>query len=86
MISSPAFISRSATIHQVEAICSILCILKQFGVPIPNGVVILDLKEINDKSKKLNSNNLILKAQIHAGGRGKAGGIKLIDNIKDVTE
>ena len=36
-------------------------ILKQFGAPIPNGVVILDLKEINDKSKKLNSNNLILK-------------------------
>ncbi len=32
-------------------------ILKQFGAPIPNGVVILDLKEINDKSKKLNSNN-----------------------------
>ena len=61
-------------------------ILKQFGAPIPNGVVILDLKEINDKSKKLNSNNLILKAQIHAGGRGKAGGIKLIDNIKNVTE
>ncbi len=61
-------------------------ILKKFGAPIPNGVVILDLKEINDKSKKLNSNNLILKAQIHAGGRGKAGGIKLIDNIKNVTE
>jgi len=61
-------------------------ILKQFGAPIPNGVVILDLKEINDKSKKLNSNNLILKAQIHAGGRGKAGGIKSIDNIKNVTK
>ena len=61
-------------------------ILKQFGAPIPNVVVILDLKEINDKSKKLNSNNLILKAQIHAGGRGKAGGIKLIDNIKNITE
>ena len=69
-------------IHEYQA----KMILKQFGAPIPNGVVILDLKEINDKSKKLNSNNLILKAQIHAGGRGKAGGIKLIDNIKNVTE
>ena len=61
-------------------------ILRKFGAPVPNGVVILHLKEISEKVKKLNTKKLILKAQIHAGGRGKAGGIKLIDNIKNVTE
>ena len=39
---------------------------------------------INDKSKKLNSNNLILKAQIHAGGRGKAGGVKIVKDIEEL--
>ena len=51
-------------------------ILKEFGVPVPNGVVILNKDEIENEVKKLNSKNLAIKAQIHAGGRGKAGGIK----------
>ena len=50
-------------------------ILKKFGAPVPNGVVIFDFKEINNTIKKLKSANYVLKAQIHAGGRGKAGGI-----------
>ena len=49
-------------------------ILKKFGMPIPNGVVIFDTKEILDKINKLKSTNFVVKAQIHAGGRGKAGG------------
>ena len=61
-------------------------ILKQFGISVPKGVVILDLKEIKKKIKNLNSTNLILKAQIHAGGRGKAGGIKLIKNVDNLIE
>jgi len=60
-------------------------ILREFGVATPKGVVISNLNEIEEKIKKLNSKNLILKAQIHAGGRGKAGGIKLIKNINDVS-
>ena len=47
-------------------------ILKQFGVLVPKGIVIFDLKEIKNKIKNLDSKNLILKAQIHSGGRGKA--------------
>ena len=61
-------------------------ILKQFGVLIPKGVVILSLKEITKKIKNLNSKNLVLKAQIHAGGRGKAGGIKLVKNITELRK
>ena len=59
-------------------------ILKEFGAPVPNGIVILNKDEIENKAKKLNSKNLAIKAQIHAGGRGKAGGIKLVNNYKDL--
>ena len=61
-------------------------ILRKFGAPVPNGVVILNLKEISEKVKKLNTKKLILKAQIHAGGRGKAGGIKLIKNENELIK
>ena len=43
-------------------------ILKKYGVPIPNGVAVLDIKQLKNKIKNLNSTNLILKAQIHACG------------------
>jgi len=61
-------------------------ILKQFGIPVPNGIPILDLKDIKKKISNLNSKSLILKAQIHAGGRGKAGGIKFIKNIEELKK
>ena len=61
-------------------------ILKEFGAPISNGVVILSIDEINEKIKKLKSKEFVLKAQIHAGGRGKAGGVKLIRNISDLEK
>ena len=53
-------------------------ILKKYGAPVSNGVVILSLKEIREKISKLKSKEFVLKAQIHAGGRGKAGGVKLV--------
>ena len=59
-------------------------ILKKFRIPVPNGVVIFDLKDINNKIKKLKTTNYVLKAQIHAGGRGKAGGIKIVNNINEL--
>ena len=59
-------------------------ILKELGAPISNGVVILSVNEIKEKIKKLNSKNFVLKAQIHAGGRGKAGGVKLVKNIDEL--
>ena len=59
-------------------------ILKEFGAPVSNGVVILSVDEIKNEIKKLKSKEFVLKAQIHAGGRGKAGGVKLIKNIENI--
>ena len=59
-------------------------ILKDFGAPVSDGVVISTIDEIEDKIKKLKTKEFVLKAQIHAGGRGKAGGVKLIKNKKDL--
>ena len=56
-------------------------ILKEFGAPVSNGVVILSLKEIDEKINQLKSKEFVLKAQIHAGGRGKAGGVKLTKSL-----
>ena len=60
-------------------------ILKKFGIPVPNGIVIFDTKEILNKISKLKSASFVVKAQIHAGGRGKAGGIKVAKNIEELT-
>jgi succinyl-CoA synthetase beta subunit len=65
-------------------------ILREFGAPVSNGVVIFSIDEVKDKIKKLKSKEFVLKAQIHAGGRGKAGGVKLIKDFsileKEATE
>jgi succinyl-CoA synthetase beta subunit len=60
-------------------------ILKKFGVRVPNGTIILDANDIEKKIKVLRPGKLILKAQIHAGGRGKAGGIKIIESLKNIN-
>jgi succinyl-CoA synthetase beta subunit len=60
-------------------------ILKEFGAPVSNGIVILSVDKINEEIKKLKSKEYVLKAQIHAGGRGKAGGVKLIKNINELN-
>tara|TARA_B100000029_G_scaffold509318_1_gene598221 strand:+ start:1573 stop:2733 length:1161 start_codon:yes stop_codon:yes gene_type:complete len=61
-------------------------ILKKFGVKIPNGFVFFSLEDIDNKIKNLKVKKLILKAQIHAGGRGKAGGIKIVNNIHELKK
>ena len=59
-------------------------ILKEFGAPVSNGVVIYSIDEIKEKILKLKSKEFVLKAQIHAGGRGKAGGVKLIKDVNSL--
>tara|TARA_B100000963_G_scaffold358523_1_gene383354 strand:- start:540 stop:1700 length:1161 start_codon:yes stop_codon:yes gene_type:complete len=59
-------------------------ILRNYGAPVSNGVVIFSREEINDKVSLLKKKAYVLKAQIHAGGRGKAGGIKLIKNTSEL--
>ena len=59
-------------------------ILKDFGAPVSKGIVIFNIDEISQKLIQLKSKEFVLKAQIHAGGRGKAGGVKLIKNASDL--
>ena len=59
-------------------------ILKKFGAPVPNGEPIFNLDEIDEKVKKITTSKIVLKAQIHAGGRGKAGGVKVVENIEQL--
>ena len=59
-------------------------LLKEFGAPVSRGIVINSIDEIDKKISKLKSKNFVLKAQIHAGGRGKAGGVKLVKNIEEL--
>ena len=61
-------------------------LLKKYGANVPNGVFGFTVKDILEKVKNLNSDKFVLKAQIHAGGRGKAGGIKIVNNINELEE
>ena len=61
-------------------------ILKKFGIPVPNGVVAFSIEEVLQKIKLIKTKKYVLKAQIHAGGRGKAGGIKILDNVDDLEK
>ena len=61
-------------------------ILKEYGAPVSNGVVIHSLDDIKQKIKKLKSKEYVLKAQIHAGGRGKVGGVKLVKSYSELEQ
>ena len=61
-------------------------LLKKYGVKVPEGIFALDVKELIEKAKSLNTKKYVLKAQIHAGGRGKAGGVKLTENIAELEK
>ena len=61
-------------------------LLKKFGAIVPNGEACFTVQEVLEKAKKLNLKKYVLKAQIHAGGRGKAGGIKILDNLSDLEK
>ena len=59
-------------------------ILKKYGVTVPEGVFAHSVEELVEKAKTLKSEKLVLKAQIHAGGRGKAGGVKILNSIDEL--
>ena len=61
-------------------------ILKKYGAVIPEGIFAFTVDELIEKAKLLKTSKYVLKAQIHAGGRGKAGGVKILDNIDDLRE
>ena len=59
-------------------------ILKKYGAKVPKGVYAFSVDELIEKSKSLKTEKFVLKAQIHAGGRGKAGGVKVLNNLKEL--
>ena len=61
-------------------------ILKEFEAPVSNGIVVFSTDEIYEKVKQLKSKEFVLKAQIHAGGRGKAGGVKLVKSVDQLVD
>ena len=61
-------------------------ILRQFGVPVPRGIPAFTIQEAVEAAQKLGGPVWVVKAQIHAGGRGKGGGVKLARSIDEVKQ
>ncbi len=59
-------------------------ILRQFGIPVPRGIPAFTVQEAVEAAQKLGGPVWVIKAQIHAGGRGKGGGVKVAKSIDDV--
>ena len=59
-------------------------LLKKYGASVPKGVFAFTVEELLEKAKELKPEKFVLKAQIHAGGRGKAGGVKIVDTIDEL--
>ncbi|KSU85056.1 MULTISPECIES: ADP-forming succinate--CoA ligase subunit beta [Fictibacillus] len=59
-------------------------VLRKYGVAVPNGKVAYSVEEAVEAAKELGSAVTVVKAQIHAGGRGKAGGVKVAKNLDEV--
>ena len=60
-------------------------ILKKYGAVVPKGVFALTVDDLLEKVKSLKTDKYVLKAQIHAGGRGKAGGVKILNTIEELA-
>ena len=61
-------------------------ILKNYGAKVPNGIFASNVSDLLEKAKTLATEKYVLKAQIHSGGRGKAGGIKLVNNLEELEK
>jgi len=60
-------------------------ILKKYGATVPEGIFAFTVEDLVEKAKTLKTEKFVLKAQIHAGGRGKAGGIKILNTIEELN-
>jgi succinyl-CoA synthetase beta subunit len=68
-------------IHEYQA----KVVLREFGIPVPRGIPAFSVEEAEKAAHQLGGPIWVVKAQIHAGGRGKAGGVKVVKSILDVT-
>src|SRR3954452_1288586 len=69
-------------IHEYQA----KAVLRDFGVPTPRGHAAFSVEEAEKAAKDLATPVVVVKAQIHAGGRGKAGGVKVVKSVEDVRK
>jgi succinyl-CoA synthetase beta subunit len=69
-------------IHEYQA----KAVLRDFGVPVPRGHAAFSVEEAAKAANDLGSPVVVVKAQIHAGGRGKAGGVKVVKSVEDVRK
>src|SRR5215813_12826731 len=69
-------------IHEYQA----KAVLREFGVPVPRGVPAFSVEEAVNGAQQLPGPVWVVKAQIHAGGRGKAGGVEVVKSIDDVKK
>ena len=58
----------------------------EFGVPVPNNRVVRNAADVAAACAELNTEKWVIKAQVHAGGRGKAGGVKLTDSVAEASQ
>ena len=58
----------------------------EYGIPVPTGHVASSPEDAVEAAKKLGGERWVVKAQVHAGGRGKAGGVKLVDSLDEVRD
>lgn len=61
-------------------------LIAKYGISVPKGIAIKSPDELNQSIAQLNSSAYVIKAQIHAGGRGKAGGVKIVTSRKEAAE
>jgi succinyl-CoA synthetase beta subunit len=61
-------------------------LIAKYGISIPKGIVIKSIDEVDQSIGELETSSYVIKAQIHAGGRGKAGGIKIVSSKKEASE
>lgn len=61
-------------------------ILKRYGLPVPEGRVAFSVEEAIRAAEELDCFPLVLKAQVHCGGRGKAGGVKLVKSMEEIQQ
>ncbi|MFT5658155.1 MAG: succinyl-CoA synthetase beta subunit [Gammaproteobacteria bacterium] len=54
-------------------------LFRDYGIPVPDGKVAFSVREVVEAAEMLTTDKIVVKAQVHAGGRGKAGGVKLVD-------
>ena len=69
-------------LHEYQA----KALFKSYGMPVPESIVATTADEVVDAMGKLSTSKVVVKAQVHAGGRGKAGGVKLVDTADEARE